>query len=160
MSGYCKSTSSEHEEPRKGQSWRSAGAPCWSTAPRPGSWSLLIANCCGTACCAVWPAGSSSRSRSRSPTAGRSRFAASPFSMGSASLACSPAYGWSSLTAAELAVAEQVAQGLTNREAAAHLYLSPHTIDFHLRQVFRKLDVRSRVELTRATLRRQAEPAR
>jgi transcriptional regulator of acetoin/glycerol metabolism len=71
-----------------------------------------------------------------------------------------PAHGWSSLTAAELAVAEQVAQGRTNREAAAHLYLSPHTIDFHLRQVFRKLDVRSRVELTRATLRRQAEPLR
>jgi len=74
--------------------------------------------------------------------------------------ASTPAYGWSSLTAAELAVAEKVAQGLTNREAAAHLYLSPHTIDFHLRQVFRKLDVRSRVELTRATLRWQAEPAR
>src|SRR2546430_1230804 len=74
--------------------------------------------------------------------------------------ASTPAYGWSSLTAAELAVAEQVAQGLTNREAAAHLYLSPHTIDFHLRQVFRKLDVRSRVELTRATLRRQAESPR
>jgi transcriptional regulator of acetoin/glycerol metabolism len=75
-------------------------------------------------------------------------------------MASTPAYGWSSLTAAELAVAEQVAQGLTNREAAAHLYLSPHTIDFHLRQVFRKLDVRSRVELTRATLRRQAESPR
>ena len=74
--------------------------------------------------------------------------------------ASAPAYGWSSLTAAELAVAEQVAQGLTNREAAAHLYLSPHTIDFHLRHVFRKLDVRSRVELTRATLRRQAEAPR
>jgi DNA-binding NarL/FixJ family response regulator len=54
-------------------------------------------------------------------------------------------------------VAEQVAQGLTNREAAAHLYLSPHTIDYHLRQVFQKLDVRSRVELTLATFRRQAE---
>jgi hypothetical protein len=54
-------------------------------------------------------------------------------------------------------VAEQVAQGLTNREAAAHLYLSPHTIDYHLRQVFQKLDVRSRVELTQAILRRQAE---
>lgn len=61
--------------------------------------------------------------------------------------ATTPAYGWSSLTDTEVAVAEQVAQGLTNREAAAHLYLSPHTIDYHLRQVFQKLDVRSRVEL-------------
>jgi DNA-binding CsgD family transcriptional regulator len=66
------------------------------------------------------------------------------------------AFGWSSLTATELAVAERVAQGLTNREAAARLYLSPHTIDFHLRQVFRKLDVRSRVELTRVVLQRPA----
>jgi DNA-binding CsgD family transcriptional regulator len=71
--------------------------------------------------------------------------------------ATTPAYGWSSLTGTELAVAEQVSQGLTNREAAAHLYLSPHTIDYHLRQVFQKLDVRSRVELTQAILRRQAE---
>ena len=71
--------------------------------------------------------------------------------------ATTPAYGWSSLTDTEVAVAEQVAQGLTNREAAAHLYLSPHTIDYHLRQVFQKLDVRSRVELTLAILRRQAE---
>ena len=66
-------------------------------------------------------------------------------------------YGWSSLTDTEVAVAQQVAQGLTNREAEAHLNLSPHTIDYHLRQVFQKLDVRSRVELTRAVLRRQAE---
>ena len=71
--------------------------------------------------------------------------------------ATTPAYGWSSLTDTQVAVAEQVAQGLTNREAAAHLYLSPHTIDYHLRQVFQKLDVRSRVELTQAILRRQAE---
>jgi DNA-binding CsgD family transcriptional regulator len=71
--------------------------------------------------------------------------------------ATTSAYGWSSLTDTEVAVAEQVAQGLTNREAAAHLYLSPHTIDYHLRQVFQKLDVRSRVELIRAILRRQAE---
>ena len=68
-----------------------------------------------------------------------------------------PAYGWSSLTDTEVAVAQLVAQGLTNREAAAHLYLSPHTIDYHLRQLFQQLDVRSRVELTRAILRRQAE---
>jgi DNA-binding CsgD family transcriptional regulator len=71
--------------------------------------------------------------------------------------ATTPAYGWSSLTDTQVAVAQQVAQGLTNREAAAHLYLSPHTIDYHLRQVFQKLDVRSRVELTQAVLRRQAE---
>ena len=71
--------------------------------------------------------------------------------------ATSAAIGWSSLTDTERAVAEQIAQGLTNREAAAHLYLSPHTIDYHLRQMFRKLNVRSRVDLTRAVLRCQAE---
>jgi DNA-binding CsgD family transcriptional regulator len=61
-------------------------------------------------------------------------------------------FGWHSLTDAELAVAAQVSKGMTNREAAAHLYLSPHTIDFHLRQLFRKLDINSRVELTRVML--------
>lgn len=57
--------------------------------------------------------------------------------------------GWESLTAAERDVARIIAEGATNREAAARLYLSPHTIDFHLRQIFRKLGVASRVELTR-----------
>jgi DNA-binding CsgD family transcriptional regulator len=66
-----------------------------------------------------------------------------------------PRDAWSRLTRAEQAVAEQVALGMTNAEAAARLYVSPHTIDFHLRQVFRKLDVRSRVELTRALVERQ-----
>jgi transcriptional regulator of acetoin/glycerol metabolism len=60
--------------------------------------------------------------------------------------------GWGSVTEAELAVAMQVSNGLSNREAAAHLYLSPHTVDFHLRQLFRKLEVSSRVELTRLVL--------
>jgi transcriptional regulator of acetoin/glycerol metabolism len=69
-----------------------------------------------------------------------------------------PAEGWSTLTDTERAVAEQIAQGLTNREAAAHLYLSPHTIDYHLRQLFRKLNVRSRVELTRVVLRGPTGP--
>jgi DNA-binding CsgD family transcriptional regulator len=63
-----------------------------------------------------------------------------------------PASAWASLTATEQAVAEHVAQGLTNAEVAGRLFLSPHTIDYHLRQVFRKLDVRSRVELTRAVV--------
>ncbi|MCW2572616.1 MAG: modulated sigma54 specific transcriptional regulator, Fis family, partial [Frankiales bacterium] len=58
-------------------------------------------------------------------------------------------FGWNSLTQAELAVAMLVSEGVTNREAAARLYVSPNTIDFHLRQLVRKLDVASRVELTR-----------
>jgi transcriptional regulator of acetoin/glycerol metabolism/DNA-binding CsgD family transcriptional regulator len=64
--------------------------------------------------------------------------------------------GWSSLTRTEHAVAGLVAEGMTNAEAAARLILSPHTIDYHLRQVFRKLDVHSRVEMTRAVVERQA----
>jgi DNA-binding CsgD family transcriptional regulator len=54
-----------------------------------------------------------------------------------------------SLTNSQRIVAELVAQGLTNREVAARIFLSPHTVDFYLRQIFRKLDVRSRVALTR-----------
>ena len=62
--------------------------------------------------------------------------------------------GWGSLTAAERGVAEIIAQGATNREAAARLYLSRHTVDYHLRQIFRKLGVSSRVELTRLVMAR------
>jgi transcriptional regulator of acetoin/glycerol metabolism len=65
--------------------------------------------------------------------------------------------GWSSLTRTEQAVAGLVVEGMTNAEAAARLVLSPHTIDYHLRQVFRKLDVHSRVEMTRTVVERQAE---
>ena len=56
------------------------------------------------------------------------------------------------LTAQELAVASLVQQGLSNREVAAQLFLSPRTIDFHLRNVFTKTGVRSRVELATLTL--------
>lgn len=60
-------------------------------------------------------------------------------------------YEWSRLTAAERLVAGLVADGLTNREVARRLSLSRHTIDFHLRQIYRKLGVRSRVELARVS---------
>jgi DNA-binding CsgD family transcriptional regulator len=59
------------------------------------------------------------------------------------------AVGWDSLTGAERSVAELVAQGLTNREAAERLFLSHHTVGFHLRSIFRKLGTNTRVELAR-----------
>ncbi len=55
--------------------------------------------------------------------------------------------GWDSLTAVERDVAALVAAGLTNREVAERLFVSPHTVDFHLRKVFQKLGTRSRVDL-------------
>lgn len=62
--------------------------------------------------------------------------------------------GWLSLTPAEVRVARLVVQGLTNRAVARRLAISPHTVDTHLRRVFDKLSVRSRVELTREVLSR------
>ena len=44
-------------------------------------------------------------------------------------------------------VARAVAGGVSNREAAASLFLSERTIEFHLRNVYRKLDLHSRTEL-------------
>jgi DNA-binding NarL/FixJ family response regulator len=54
------------------------------------------------------------------------------------------------LTQQELAVARLVVTGATNREAAATLFVSPKTIEFHLANAYRKLDVRSRTELVRS----------
>jgi len=59
---------------------------------------------------------------------------------------------WRSLTDAELRIAELVAGGLTNRNIAEYLNLSPHTIDAHLKHMYLKLDIHSRVELTVQTL--------
>nr|ADM46353.1 transcriptional regulator [Streptomyces sp. CS] len=56
----------------------------------------------------------------------------------------------SRLTDTEFAVAELVSQGLTNGRVGSQLYISPHTVAFHLKKIFRKLDVTSRVELARS----------
>jgi DNA-binding CsgD family transcriptional regulator len=55
-----------------------------------------------------------------------------------------PAAGWASLTDIEPATARLVAEGLTNQRIADQLFISTHTVAFHLRQVFCKLDIRSR----------------
>jgi DNA-binding CsgD family transcriptional regulator len=60
-----------------------------------------------------------------------------------------PDTSWTALTETELAVARLVAEGLTNRDTAERLFISPHTVDSHLRHVFTKLGIKSRVELTR-----------
>ncbi|BCL13469.1 helix-turn-helix transcriptional regulator [Micromonospora sagamiensis] len=69
-----------------------------------------------------------------------------------------PKSGWESLTSAELRVVRAIVDGRTNREAASVLFLSPHTVDSHLRRVFSKLDISSRVELTRYFIAHEAFP--
>ncbi|MEV0586183.1 AAA family ATPase [Nonomuraea sp. NPDC050310] len=61
-------------------------------------------------------------------------------------------HGWGALTAAELQVVRLVAQGATNRQVAERLFVSPHTVNTHLRHAYTKLDVNSRVELTRVVV--------
>ena len=58
-----------------------------------------------------------------------------------------PDHGWAALTPAEQQVADLVASGLTNREVAEQLYVSPHTVGAHVRHIFTKLDINSRVQL-------------
>jgi DNA-binding CsgD family transcriptional regulator len=62
------------------------------------------------------------------------------------------------LTPQELQIARFVAEGLSNKEVAAQLFLSPRTIDHHLRSVFSKLGITSRGQLARLPLG-DAEPA-
>lgn len=64
--------------------------------------------------------------------------------------------GWSAMTESELAVARLVAQDLTNREVAEQLFVSPHTVSSHLRSIFAKLNINSRLALARVVAERDA----
>jgi DNA-binding CsgD family transcriptional regulator len=55
--------------------------------------------------------------------------------------------GVESLTSQELQVSLLLAEGRSTREAAAALFLSPKTVEYHLRKVYTKLGIRSRAEL-------------
>jgi len=69
-----------------------------------------------------------------------------------------PVSGWASLTETEQATAELVAQGLTNQQIADRMYISVHTIAVHLRRIFSKLGIRSRVALTRIVFDQAKQP--
>jgi DNA-binding CsgD family transcriptional regulator len=57
--------------------------------------------------------------------------------------------GWDSLTDSELKVVDLIAQGVTNQSVATQLHLSLHTVKNHVHNVFAKMGINSRAELTR-----------
>jgi DNA-binding CsgD family transcriptional regulator len=65
-----------------------------------------------------------------------------------------PAFGWDSLTETERRIAGLVAEGLSNRQVADRVFLSPHTVAFHLRHIFWKLGITSTVQLARIAAER------
>jgi DNA-binding CsgD family transcriptional regulator len=64
--------------------------------------------------------------------------------------------GLEALTASERRIAELAAEGLTNREIAQHLFVTARTVEGHLTNVFDKLDVGNRVDLSLALARSTA----
>jgi DNA-binding CsgD family transcriptional regulator len=70
-----------------------------------------------------------------------------------------PPNGWGSLTPAEHDVAYFAAQGLTDKEIAKRLFISPRTVGAHLRHVFEKLEIKSRRDLRHDKAPARAEAA-
>ena len=64
--------------------------------------------------------------------------------------------GWESLTPAETRIAGLVAEGMTNPQIAAKLFLSRRTVATHVSHILGKLDVRSRIDIAREATDRRA----
>jgi DNA-binding CsgD family transcriptional regulator len=66
-----------------------------------------------------------------------------------------PSAGWASLTPAERAVVDLVAEGLTNQQVAERLFVARRTVGTHLTHIFTKLGVANRAELAAGAIRRR-----
>ena len=64
-----------------------------------------------------------------------------------------PTAGWASLTPAERDVVRLVGEGLTNKDIATRLFVSPRTVQSHLTHTYTKLGVTSRVQLAQEATR-------
>ena len=71
-----------------------------------------------------------------------------------------PSTGWGSLTPTELDVVRLVAEGIPNKDIAIRLFISPRTVQSHLRHVYNKLGLTSRVQLAQEAARQIARPHR
>ncbi|MFI5508844.1 LuxR family transcriptional regulator [Mycobacterium sp. NPDC051804] len=69
-----------------------------------------------------------------------------------------PATGWASLTPTELDVVRLVAEGIPNKDIATRLFVSPRTVQSHLRHVYNKVGLTSRVQLAQEAARQMATP--
>jgi DNA-binding CsgD family transcriptional regulator len=68
-----------------------------------------------------------------------------------------PKTGWDSLTKTEQQVARLAAEGLTNPQIGARLYVSRRTVATHLSHIYQKLGIASRVELAAASANKATE---
>jgi predicted ATPase/class 3 adenylate cyclase/DNA-binding CsgD family transcriptional regulator len=69
-----------------------------------------------------------------------------------------PSTGWGSLTPTELDVVRLVAEGIPNKDIATRLFISPRTVQSHLRHVYNKLGLTSRVQLAQEAARQMSTP--